>query len=250
MGSLNDFKAQMNKGLAKSSHFAVSLGLPPILSGNNIIISNMKKITLFCDQTQIPGVSFASNQVRVYGEFREVPYEKLYEPITLSFYVDVSMHVKLLFDTWISSIQDTKTRDFNWPESYLSNNIDILVEDTEDKQRYMVSLRNCFPKAISPIQLDYSAKDIMKLSVNLSYQFAEFTQIEQSTITREDYTQEKIVLDYDYSYRKIPESYFSDFSGFQNAMNNYDFTFDGVRDAFRTIEDVSEVTGYGGMFGP
>ena len=57
------------------------------------------------------------------GEFREVPYEKLYEPINMTFYVDNDMQVKKLFDEWMSLISDPSTRTYNYYNNY--NNRDV-----------------------------------------------------------------------------------------------------------------------------
>lgn len=245
---LNQFIAQVKRGVAKTNRFFVELTLPQDLMNMGEIRDNMRKIALFCDQAQIPGLSFGTNPVRSFGETKEVPYEKLYEPIQLSFYVDDDFIVKKLFDSWMNLIQDTKTRTFRYPEYYLSNSINILVINNSEKERYIVTLHNVYPKAIAPIQLDYAAREVMKLNVTLSYQYSTMAALVpaspeaggsglfESAMGRFAYGFEEIT--------EVPVDYLKDFSGFQSQWT--DFTT-GVK-SFTSSENVGEITGFGGIF--
>jgi hypothetical protein len=88
----------------------------------------------------------------------------------MSFYVDNSMTVKLLFDNWMTYIQDPGTRNFNYYDNYTAD-IVIEVQDLKNQSRYGVKLFEAFPKSIGAIQLDHANKDIMKLSVNFAYKY-------------------------------------------------------------------------------
>lgn len=248
-GTLNDFIAKVKSGMAKQTHFTVALTLPSALSNMGGIKENMDKVILFCDQAQLPGISFSTNQVRSYGEFKEVPYEKLFEPVTLSFYVDRDMIVKRLFDEWMGLVQSPSTRDFRWPNQYITNKIDVIVMDTENRNRYVVSLYNAYPKAVSPIQLDYASKDVMKLQVTLTYQYTECTQLGAPTgVNSGDLTLTSQMPAYNYGYgslTEIPANYFNNFAGFQ--QDAFDFSFTGAK-SYASLENIGELTGFGGIF--
>jgi hypothetical protein len=250
MNQLNDFIANVKNGIAKTSHFSVELLLPQELTTIAPISENIRTIQLFCDQTQLPGVSLGTAQVRSYGEFREVPYEKLYESVTMNFYVDKQLTVKYLFDSWMDLVQNTNNKNFNYPNTYMSNEVNIIVEDIQGASRYIVTLHRCYPKAVAPIQLDYSSKDVMKLQVTFSYQYSTYEQ----TLRQGDDSASAIeptarqLPNYNYGYPSetvIPENYFTDFRGFQDEFN--DFTLDGVRTTDST-ENIGEFTGFGGIF--
>jgi hypothetical protein len=254
MSKLNEFIANVKMGMAKTSFFSVLLTLPKALSNYEPSRSNMNKILLFCDQAQIPGVSFSTNQVRSYGEFREMAYEKLYEPIQLSFYVDVDMSVKKLFDAWVSIVQNPKTRDFYYPDDYSTDKFDIIVQDSMDSPKYTISLFKAYPKTIAPIQLDYSSKDIMKMQVTMVYQYYEVSQsynpssVNSSSMIGID---EQSMLSNDMSIANmdafsIPDGYFNNFDEFQGEFNNYDFSY-GVK-SVESIENMGEDLGLGGIF--
>lgn len=245
---LNQFIAEVKRGVAKTNRFLVDLTLPTPFEYMSDIKSQMRKVILFCDQAQIPGLSFSTNQVRSFGEVKEVPYEKLYEPVQLSFYVDDDFVVKKLFDEWMELVQTTTTRTFNYPNMYLSNSITIYVLNNSDKKRYSVKLYNVYPKAVAPIQLDYSSREIMKLNVTLTYQYSEVSASYPASVeSKSPGLFESILGKFAYGFEEIaevPVNYLKNFSGFQNDWT--DFTM-GVK-SFTSYENIGEETGYGGIF--
>ena len=129
---------------------------------------NLENILLLCDQAQLPGVNYSTVPNRTFGEFRETPYERLYDTATFSFLVDQNMYVKFMFDSWMYQIQDFDTKQFNYYNNYITD-IEIYVDDLQDNERYKINLYEAYPKAISSIQMDYASKDIMRLNVTMQY---------------------------------------------------------------------------------
>jgi hypothetical protein len=163
---IQNFISEIKRGsLARSNRYAVIFTPPARVNPGAI-----RKVLLFCDQIQLPGVNYSTVQNRTFGEFRETPYEKLYDNLAMSFYVDNDMKVKALFDEWIGSIQDPKTRTFSYYNDYISQ-MNIEVQDLQNKTRYEMTLYECYPKNISSIQMDYSNKDFMKMQVTMQYKY-------------------------------------------------------------------------------
>lgn len=172
--SVKNFISEIkSQGLARTNRFAV-LFTPPA----NVNPANLRKTLLFCDQAVLPGVNFSTIQNRSYGEVREVPYEKLFDTAQLTFHVDKEMQVKSLFDAWIGSIQNPVTRTFNYYNDYVTT-MNIEVQDLVEKTRYEMTLYECYPKTISAISLDNSAKDTMKLTVTFQYKYWTSSTIQQ-----------------------------------------------------------------------
>jgi hypothetical protein len=170
MATIKEFTAAVkSQGLARSNRYAVAFSLPKGMVFNSDVT---KKALMFCDQIQIPGTNFSTAQNRTYGEFRETPYEKLYEHINLSFYMDKDMQIKELFDEWNKTIYNPTTRNFNYYDQYITD-ITIEVQDNKDSPKYWVKLHECYPKSVGAIQLDYASKDVMKLSVSMAYKWFE-----------------------------------------------------------------------------
>lgn len=194
---LSEFISQIKQGsLARSNRYIVTF-TPPVGSGS------LRTISLFCDQIQLPSLNISTVQNRTFGEFRETPYEKLFDNINMSFYVDRDMAVKLLFDDWMAAIQDPITRKFNYYDDYTCDLV-IDVQDINDSTTYQVQLYECYPKNIGAVQLDYSSKEIMKLSVVMQYKY--WTSGAAATLP-----DEQVVTD-----AQIDE-FRRDFSGYQQA---------------------------------
>lgn len=232
MSTLKEFISQVRDGIARPNHFSVELNLPEKIASDSFIKPKMNKIMLFCEQAQLPGVSIGSSQVRAFGEFRESPYEKLYEPVSLTFYVDSDMIVKYLFDKWINLIQDTISKVHTYPKEY-TKDIRIFTYDVENNIKYTCTLHDCYPKAVSPIQLDYNAKDAMRLGVQFSYKYFT-TEINTSSAENDknklggfnisdivNKAEEKL-MNYGHELAKnnIPGNYFSAFDEFQESSRD------------------------------
>jgi len=194
-----DFIAEIKtQGLARTNRFAVSL-TPP---GSTPAV--IRKTLLFCEQATLPGINYATVQNRTYGELRELPYDKLYDTTTLTFHVDRDMTVKKMFDDWMQYIQNPITRSFSYYDNYITD-MTIEIQDLEDKATYQVQLFECYPKAVSAINLNAEAKDTMRLSVTFQYKYW------SSNLLAETANGQKVTKD---GFNK----YISDFSGFQEMM--------------------------------
>lgn len=163
--SIDRFIAEVKRfGLSRTNRYTVRFR-PPVS-----IYHDMQSILLLCDQVNLPGVSYSTTQNRMYGELREVPYEKLYDNLSFSFYVDRKMEVKAIFDRWMEYIQHPTRRTFNYYDSYIIP-ITVTVQDLTEKTQYTIELFECYPKQISSIQLDSASKDVMKLQVSMQYKW-------------------------------------------------------------------------------
>jgi hypothetical protein len=199
---INQFISQVKAGsMARTNRYAVLFTPPAAINP-----ANLQKVLLFCDQIQLPGTNYSTTQNRTFGEFREVPYEKLYDNITMSFYVDVDMKVKSLFDDWSNLISNPVTKTYNYYNNYITDMV-IEVQDINDKTRYEMTLFECYPKTISSIQMDYAAKDVMKISIGMQYK--NWVASPKSPLA---------------DGQKVPTNFLDkmtqNFSGFQETINN------------------------------
>jgi hypothetical protein len=176
--TLNDFTSQVKKeGLAVVNRYAVVL---PNFEGPDM----SRMLLMYCSQAQLPGINNSTTPARTFGEYREMPYERLFEAINLEFYVDRPMKVKTYWDNWTSQIIDPVTRKFNYYKNY-TKDITIFVLDKADKQIYGCTLYEAYPKTLNPIQLTAEGKDAMKIGVSLSYRYWRGAQYAKSKLPAE-----------------------------------------------------------------
>lgn len=220
-GNLNNFIATVkNEGLMRTSRYAVTITPPKDLTS---LGTNIRKIMMFCSDVSLPAINLSTVPIRQYGEAREVPYEKMYDNISMTFYVDNNMEVKLFFDRWMDIIQNPYTRTFNYYNNYTTT-MDIDVEDLKDRKRYNVQALECYPKSVGAIQMGYDNKEIMKLTVSMNYKYwksvpygavSDKKESPWSRFLQAPTINGKQIIDTP----SVPDSYVNNFSGFQNEVN-------------------------------
>lgn len=253
---LREFISQVKSGgLAKGSHYFVELNLPECLSGIQPIASNKEKIALFCERTEIPSVNLDSTKIRTYGETRESVYDKTYDTITMTFYMDSDFIVKHLFDTWVDKIYNPVSKHLSYPKSYTSESIKIFVQDTEDRDRYVVSLNDIYVKNVAAVPLSYDSRDVLKLGVTFAYRHVTYERygytksatgslISSINSVVQDVRANGLIstltgksnFDYGFSSFAIPKDYFSSFSSFQK---DYAIKSSSISESSNNINDLS-----------
>ena len=223
MAKLNDFISSVaREGLMRTSRFAVRFNLPNAMPRGNYT-SNLQKILLYCDNVNLPGINLETTQAKTFGEYREVPFNKLFDNINMGFYVDNAMTVKLLFDNWMGTIQNPTTRNFNYYNDYITD-ITIDVLDVANKNRYQVTLYQCYPKAINPVQMDYAGREVMRMSVSMNYKYWRSFGTGNNVQTVQPTGVLNQVNKFLGDAIKIPQTYFTNFNQFQNSVQSFENT--------------------------
>lgn len=163
--------AVKTRGLARTNRYRAHIIFPFKVSDTERLVS------LFCDQIFLPGVNIETTPQRIYGESREMPYNRIFEPVRLSFYVDNDFIIKDAFDRWLGLVINPKTRELQYYKDYTRDLI-IDVFNIEDNLQYSIKLYEVYPKTVDPITLDYASKDIMKLNVTLQYKWWEINTMD------------------------------------------------------------------------
>jgi len=226
MATLNEFiSAVAGEGLMRTSRFAVMFTIPnAIVEGK--YTRDLRKVLLYCDNLNLPGITLETTAAKTFGESREMPHNKLFDTINMGFYVDNSMSVKLLFDNWMGAIQDPVTRTFNYYREYTTD-IVIDVFDVADKSRYQVTLYQCYPKAINPVQMDYSNKEVMKMVVAMNYKYwrsSSTTNTYGGNVSSDGIfsNSQDSLNEYLGDTANIPDTYFTNFNQYQTGFNSFE----------------------------
>jgi hypothetical protein len=168
---LDRFKSAVRTlGLARSNRYEVLINFPQSISGTSELTN------LFCEVTGLPGYSVATNPHKIFGESREIPYEPMYEPITLTFYSDSNMQIKDAFETWMSKIINPITRTHGYYDDYVST-IGINVVNIDGSIPYMVQLFEAYPKMIQTVPMSQSDTNMMRINVGMVYKYWRSTSL-------------------------------------------------------------------------
>jgi len=176
--SWSEFNSQVrNRGLARTNRYKAII---PI--GNE-----ERLLSIFCESTTIPGINISTTPQRIFGETREMPYEKMYDPVQMIFYVDSQMAVKGIFDDWLASVISTDRRTVQYYDSYVRP-IELYVLTVDGQEPYRITLFEAYPKSMGTITMSAESKDIMKLPITFQYKYwksdtvslKEYKQVTQS----------------------------------------------------------------------
>ena len=236
MASLNEFLGNIKgEGLMRSSRFSVFFNLPlSVLQGG--YTTNLRKVLLYCDTINLPGLSFATAEAKTFGEIREMPYQRLFDTVTMTFYMDNAMNIKLLFDSWMAAVINPGTRTASYYNDYITD-INLTVFDVNDNSRYQVNLYQCYPKSIGAIQMDYANKDVMKMTVTMIVKYWESSASQGSPITS---GLDPAFLSNLGSTTAIPSTYFTNFNSYQTGVQS----FENAR--LPLFTSANQSTGFGG----
>lgn len=139
--------------IAKPSRYFVEIPPPPIIMASMPKSSDIELIGLYCEHTQFPEFALATQTVGATGTNIEMPYEKMYGPVTMSFICDRDMIVKTFFDQWTQATVNAIGGVFNYYSDYVSPEIVIYQYDENSDATYAVSLFNAYPKVVNDIPL-------------------------------------------------------------------------------------------------
>jgi len=135
--------------------------------------SMTRYLALQCESAELPGRTFQTADVKIYGPTFKVPYQTQYGDTTLTFLCTNDFYERKLFDRWMEAIQPSDTNNMRFPKGnttrYMTN-IKIIQYDDFIKQIFAVELIDAFPIGIAPQALSWSEDGFHRLSIQFAYQ--------------------------------------------------------------------------------
>lgn len=182
---LNDFISTVkSNGIMPLNRFTVEFALPKSIS--TIFGGSNSMKVMMCHGLNLPGIVLTTQQSKTYGEYREFPYEKLFNNINMNFYItSISGGGQLsnitIFNEWMNSIQNPYTREFSYYDDYITD-ITVTIQDKAEDDKHTVKFFECYPKSIGDINMEYSSRDVMTLPVSMNYKYWRSVNISSDTV--------------------------------------------------------------------
>ena len=164
--NIDEFRSRVGGALASPANFRV------LFTGAIVDSDGSRLLSLLCNQAQLPGRSFGTNEYTTHGPIRKMPYQSIYDDMVLSIYCKEDMGVKVLFQEWQNFIQDNNaTNEFSYFDDYVS---DIIIEqfDSKGKTTHSIKLIDAYPIMVAPLQLGWETVDSFhNLQVTMAYRY-------------------------------------------------------------------------------
>ena len=141
-----------------------------------------RKTGLLCSEASLPTSSFATGEVR--DNFMGIPQEfahtRLYTDIDFTFYVDTNYVNLKIFESWmdyisggseaeISELNEDYYRRMRYPDTYKVQTMFISKFERDFNSQIDYQFINAFPKLVTAIPVSYGAADLLKVSVQFTY---------------------------------------------------------------------------------
>jgi hypothetical protein len=152
--SIDNFRAKINSfgGLQKTNRFYVEIFSP---RWTNDVMDRMK---FLCEAAELPGKTIMTNDAKIYGPAYKVATGTVFNEITLTFLCTNDMREKTQFELWMNCVQDPKTFNMQYRDSYVGTVSVIALSETPEIQD---------PKAAAAAQANNPMSLIDKIPSNV-----------------------------------------------------------------------------------
>lgn len=191
---ISDFKPLVSN-LAQTSHYQIIFGGLPAPLRTYLVRKGVSPLFvtensgLLCYSAALPSTSFATSLIEgnYTGITEKIAHTRIYDEITLEFYVDSDYKVVKFFEGWMEFIAsgsfNNETGDnprvsqnnqgyfirMQYPDNYKTNSTRIIKFDRDYDQQIEYKFIGMFPYYVSPITVSYTNSDILKMSVAFKF---------------------------------------------------------------------------------
>ena len=170
MANINDFKAKLSGGGARSNQYKVVMPFP----GYAQVGGEIEDLAFLCQAAELPGMAIASIEVPFRGRAIKIAGDRSIADWNIKVINDTNFKLRNAFERWMNGINNmTDNEGLTNPVDY---QVDAFVDQLDRNGNTIKSytLRGVFPIALNAIPLDYTAKaDLSETSVTLSFQYFE-----------------------------------------------------------------------------
>jgi hypothetical protein len=191
---ISDFKPLVSN-LAQTSHYQIIFGGLPAPLRTYLVRKGVSPLFitensgLLCYSASLPTTSLGTVLVdgNYTGVYENIAYNRVYNTISLDFYVDSDYKVVKFFESWMEFIAsgsfNNETGDnprvsqnnqgyfvrMQYPDNYKTNSTRIIKFDRDYDQQIEYKFIGLFPSDISPIAVSYVSSEILKVSVTFKF---------------------------------------------------------------------------------
>jgi hypothetical protein len=159
---LDDFKSRMTS-FARPNLFEVVVYAKP----NSINKDLLDRLKFSCCTASIPGLTISTTEKD--EGYRSIAYQKIYEDVSLGFYVHGDMKELKVFQDWMKLMINPKNNHVGYYDDYKST-VEIKNLDRQQKKVLTTTLYDAYPKSLEAIALDAGQNDeVMKVNVSFTY---------------------------------------------------------------------------------
>jgi len=166
MASIDDFKSNLIGGGARANQYRVIMTTPPAIT----TLLDINRASFLVKATSLPGQTISEIEVQFRGRQLYLAGDRTFETWTTTIINDTDFMVRNAMERWMNGINnlDENTGLTNVSDYTAQLTVEQLDRDDNILKSYV--LRNCWPTAITPIELSYdTVSDIETFDVTWRY---------------------------------------------------------------------------------
>ena len=170
MANINDFKAKLAGGGARSNQFKVTMPFP----GYAQVGGEIEDLAFLCRATTIPAMNVGVVEVPFRGRKIYIGGDRTFEPWSVVVLNDTNFKLRNAFERWQNGINNMSDNEgLSNPVDY---QVDVFVDQLDRNGNTLKSytLRGAFPTEVAAIDLNYGTNDeVETFGVTFQYQYFE-----------------------------------------------------------------------------
>jgi len=170
MANINDFKAKLAGGGARSNQFKVTMPFP----GYAQVGGETEDLAFLCRSTTLPAMNVGVVEVPFRGRKIYIGGDRTFDEWSIQVLNDTNFKLRNAFERWQNGINNMSDNEgLTNPADYQTDAfVDQLDRNGNNIKSY--TLRGCFPTSIGVIDLSYEpTTTVQTFGVTLRFQFME-----------------------------------------------------------------------------
>jgi len=170
MANINDFKAKLAGGGARSNQFKVTMPFP----GYAQVGGEIEDLAFLCTATSIPAMDIGNINVPFRGRQIKIAGDRTFASWSITVLNDTNFKLRNAFERWQNGINNmTDNEGLSNPVDY---QVDVFVDQLDRNGNTLKSytLRGAYPIGIAAIPLNYETNNAVEdFDVTFEYQYFE-----------------------------------------------------------------------------
>jgi len=172
MANINDFKAKLSGGGARSNQYKVVMPFP----GYAQVGGEIEDLAFLCQAAELPGMAITTIEVPFRGRAIKIAGDRSIADWTIKVINDTNFKLRNAFERWMNGINNmTDNEGIANPSDYqVDGFVDHLDRNGNTLKSY--TYRGLFPVALDAIALNYGTNDAVE-EFGVTFQFNTLKQI-------------------------------------------------------------------------
>ena len=148
--------------------------------------SEVQNIMFNCETLAIPGYTLATKEHQTYGYQRQYVYSKMFDTMTMGFYMSDQMTEFKYFNAWMDYIYSMgRVKYYNQytrnMKIYQLSAVEPGVDEEDLRVMMEIELIDAYPKSISPLQLGHGlGGSIQKMTTDIMFRWCKYNDYTRS----------------------------------------------------------------------